>query len=350
MKTRKFVALACVSAAALLVTGPVSASERFFFRTTSGAAASVQPTPPVDDGGGTETPPGDSGGETPPPPPPENIDVTATAPGGTILTGQPFSYQFSATGAVGSVSWSITAPPSGMAIDGSGTLHWTATSPGSFPVTVTATDSNGTMGELLVSITVQAAPFAATSASFSSGSIAATMGGSTTIPVSLSGYWIGTPSFGLVDVGGTLSASGSGAEWVLTWTPAAEGFDFGSILIGDQSNPQRQVTLGPAAFDVSPEAPAGEITFMPPLMQPGVVDTFYSVDLKSYTSVSIEGATTDDLLWTLQSPGTLPPGLELDPFTGVISGFPSLVGSYSSTVIVSYAGISTSGGLLISIQ
>ena len=81
----------------------------------------------------------------------QTITVTnATSSSGTVDTAltPAANYTFTQTGAHGSVTWSKTgALPSGVTLDPStGVLSGTPGQPGSFPITVKATDANGCTG------------------------------------------------------------------------------------------------------------------------------------------------------------------------------------------------------------
>jgi hypothetical protein len=77
----------------------------------------------------------------------------ATVPFGTVGTAYP-STTFTQTGGIGTITWSETGTlPTGMNFSG-GVLSGTPTQPGSFPITVTATDANGCTGSQDYTLTI----------------------------------------------------------------------------------------------------------------------------------------------------------------------------------------------------
>src|SRR5262249_38258448 len=74
--------------------------------------------------------------------------ITLTPDAGTNLptgtTGSAYSKQISASGGSGNYTFAVTSGtlPNGMQLDSDGTLHGTPTQNGSFPITVTATDTD----------------------------------------------------------------------------------------------------------------------------------------------------------------------------------------------------------------
>src|SRR5205085_532869 len=78
--------------------------------------------------------------------------ITVTSPGvatGTVNT--PFSQTFTQSGGVGAVTFTTASTlPTGLTLLANGNLSGTPTVPGTFPITVKATDSNGCMGTSLV--------------------------------------------------------------------------------------------------------------------------------------------------------------------------------------------------------
>ena len=77
--------------------------------------------------------------------------ITVTNPGvNTGTVDAPFSQTFTASGLLGTATWSETGTlPAGVTLDAStGTLSGTPTVPGSFPITVKVTDANGCFATL----------------------------------------------------------------------------------------------------------------------------------------------------------------------------------------------------------
>ncbi|HEU0123712.1 MAG TPA: putative Ig domain-containing protein, partial [Bryobacteraceae bacterium] len=251
------------------------------------------------------------------------LDVLTISPA-TLPNGVPntaYSQTLTATGATGGVTWSISAgalPPGLLLAPSTGALGGTPTTPGSYTFTVTATDS-------------------------------LTQTGARQYNVIISGALTVNP--------GTLPDSSNGVAYSQTVTAAgAVGSVSWSITAGELPT---GLTLAPTTGIISGTPTVnGEYTFtvtaMDSIEQTGSrAYTVHIADSMVISPASIgNGATglpysqtltaapaTGTLTWSLLA-GALPPGLSLDPATGIISGTPTLVGTYEFNVQVT----STSGG------
>lgn len=95
-------------------------------------------------------------GTTPPPPPPAAISFAPGLPGGTV--GAWYSTTFAdAAGGTGAFTYSATGLPPGLALSGT-TVSGTPTVAGTYPVTLTATDSSGAAASASLSVDIAPAP------------------------------------------------------------------------------------------------------------------------------------------------------------------------------------------------
>lgn len=129
---------------------------------------------------------------------------------GTLQAGKAFSHQWSATGAQGAVTWTITgAVPAGLTLSPTGLMAGTPAASGTFLFTVYATDSTGTKAGRATSVVVLAATVAAPAATTPAATTPTTTAPGTV--VYSSGGTPGTPgSTTITNVsGGTAGTSGS---------------------------------------------------------------------------------------------------------------------------------------------
>jgi uncharacterized membrane protein len=86
------------------------------------------------------------------------ISVSPSGSLGIVTAGSPFSQAFNATGGVGATAWSQSGVlPTGMSFS-AGVLSGTPTQPGTFPMTIVASDQNGCQGSSNVSLLVVPPP------------------------------------------------------------------------------------------------------------------------------------------------------------------------------------------------
>jgi hypothetical protein len=223
--------------------------------------------------------------------------VTVTNPGTTTGTaGVAFSQTFTASGILGSATWSeVGALPSGFTFSAAGVLSGTTSQIGSFPITVKATDTNGCFGTssytlVIVCQTVTVTnpgvtaatfnvPFSATfTASGILGSATFTLA-SGTLPTGMSlsaaGVLSGTPTqtgtFPItVKATDTNTCNGTGATYTLSVAPVASGDSYSNLV----DNTQAVVTGGGTSSPGTPfvtlsgaiianDTPAGGVTANP---------------------------------------------------------------------------------------
>jgi uncharacterized repeat protein (TIGR03803 family) len=237
------------------------------------------------------------------------ITTTSLSPWTVNIAG--YSQTISATGGMGSITFAATSGtlPTGLTLSSAGVLSGTPGAAGSFTFTVTATDSLGATGTKsytvvinpAVSITTTTlAPWTVNSPSYSQ-TIAATGG---TTPYSFAA------TAGTLPTGLTLSTGG-----VLSGTPTATGsFTFtvtATDSVGGAASKSLTVVINPVP-SITTTALAN-----------GTIGVAYS------QTISTTGGTGTPSFTT--TAGTLPTGLTLST-GGVLSGTPTVLGTYSFTV------------------
>ena len=238
----------------------------------------------------------------------------AAPPGG--WTNTVYGYTLTETGGTSPYTWSVTSGslPPGISLAPDGNLSGTPTATGSYSFTVKVTDANNQSATQATSISVSAGvstTFAAPPASVVGSDYSYTLtatGGTTPYTWSVNA--------GSLPPGLTLSSAG-----VLSGTPTTTGSYPFSVNVIDANN-------GIATTSITLVVTTS-VTFTFPAPPSGVVGTPYSVTLTA------AGGTTP-YTWSLSS-GSLPPGLTLNTSTGVVSGTPTLAGTYNFTAKVTDA-------------
>jgi hypothetical protein len=232
--------------------------------------------------------------------PPLLVILTAGLPSSQV--GVPYTVQFYAANGQPPYAWTATGTPPGIAMSASGSLSGTPTADGTFPVTVTATDSTlpASQAKQTYTLTVAAAPLAVSTATLPAGvagtpyssSLAAT-GGDMPYSWTVQGLPTG------------IAASAGGA---LTGTPAAPGISSVSATVTDSKG----VTAS-AGFTLA-VTPA-PISIATTSLPNGSVQSPYSVTL-----TASGGAGSNK--WSASG---LPAGLTMSA-GGTISGTPTAAG------------------------
>ncbi len=235
--------------------------------------------------------------------------TTASAPAGTV--GVSYSLSFAASGGIPPYTWSITSGSvPGLSLSTTGTLSGTPTTVGSYSLTVRVTDSVQATASRAYTVTVATPPAIGTTSlpngtanvAYSPVTFTATGGAS---PYS----WSITS--GALPTGLTLSSSGT-----LSGTPTTAG----------SYSPTVQVTDGAArtASQTYTLVIAGPLSVSTSSLPAGRINTAYA-----NTQLNASGGNTP---YTWSQTG-LPAGLTLSS-AGVISGTPTVGGSFSVAVTV----------------
>jgi len=243
------------------------------------------------------------------------ITTASPLPSGTVNSA--YSPQFlSTTGGTAPISWSVSAGtlPQGMSLNANGSISGTPTQSGQFPFTVRAADTAQSVTKNF-SITINPALSIQTQ-----GLPPATIGAPYTTTLQASG---GIPPYSWtaltpLPAGLTLNSSSG----VLSGTPSSPGNNIPfTVQVADSSNAQpvsRQFTLTVSSaltIVTSNTLPGGEAG-------------------KPYTGVTLQASGgVQGYTWTLQSGGTFPAGMTLQP-DGTLSGIPAAPGTYDFTVQV----------------
>ena len=255
--------------------------------------------------------------------------LTMTPGPGTLNApyGAAFSQVFTAGGGSGSFSYVLTgALPSGLSFSGN-TLSGTPVAPGSYPVTVTATDTVLTGAGAPFSIAqnytidVPAPTIVVDPATLANGIAGEAYAATLTANGGIGPYGF-TVTAGALPAGLTLSTGGA-----LSGTPTASG-SFNFTVTATDANGQ----TGSRAYTLVVDVPVLAVT--PATLPSGIVGVAYSQTL---------GATGGNAPYTFAvTAGTLPTGLTLSS-SGALTGTPSAEGNFSFTVTATDSTTGTAG-------
>ena len=201
------------------------------------------------------------------------------------------------------------------------------TTPGTYTFTLTATDASGCTGSQDYSLTVRGCPaISLNPTTLPSGTVGVYYNQTITASGGTSPYTFAVTA-GSLPPGLSLSSSG-----VLSGTPTTAG-TYGFVLTATDANGchvshDYTLTIG-AGCTVT-------ISLKPGTIPGGTVGTAYT------QMISASGGMAP-YTFTITA-GSLPPGLTLNPSTGVISGTPATAGPYSFTVTASDANKCTGAG------
>jgi large repetitive protein len=240
--------------------------------------------------------------------------ITVTHPAnmsGTV--GVAFSEQYTQSGGIGAVTFSTSSTlPAGMTLAADGTLSGTPTQSGSFPLTVTVTDSNGCTGSDTFTLTIGCQTITVTNPGVSTG----TAGSPFSQTFTQSGA-NGTATFslasGTLPAGLTLSATG-----ILSGTPSQTGSFPITVKVTDSNG---CTGTGPTYNLV---IACQTITVTNPATSTGTVGTAFS---QTFTQSGAIGTAT------FSTSSALPAGLTLAS-NGVLSGTPTQSGTFPIVVTV----------------
>jgi uncharacterized protein (TIGR03437 family) len=245
--------------------------------------------------------------------PPLSITSSATLP--KTVTGQPYSFTFSAQGGNGGpFTWSLgtgSTAPAGLTLSGAGILQGMPTSAGSAAFTVVLNDGVSPSAQINATLLTYP-PLGVTTSTLPS----AIQGVTVNQPLGAAGgfgsyAWTAT---GLTGTGLALSSGG-----VLTGIPPLAGTIAFSAQVADQAGNQKSQSL---QLDVGPTL---AITAGAALNR--VTGQTYSFQFATVAGTGSPGATVQ---WSATA-SQLPPGLSLSA-TGLLQGTVATAGQYSFTV------------------
>jgi hypothetical protein len=230
---------------------------------------------------------------------------------GILPSGAPgvlYSQQFSASGGTASYTFAVSSGnntlPSGLTLSAAGLLSGTPTAAGTFIFTVQATDQNNCLGVRQYTLTISCP--AITLPTLPNGTAGTAY--NQTVAASPSGTYSYAVTLGSLPTGLTLNAS-SGA---ITGTPAGSGsFNFTITATAGACSGSRQYTVEIActvSLPALPNATAGNAYSQSAAATPAGTYTY------SLTQ------------------GSLPSGLTLNAQSGLLSGMPTVTGTYNFTI------------------
>ena len=267
-----------------------------------------------------------------------NIAPTITSPGNQTSTqGELVTLQIVATDVNGDpLLYSATGLPGGLGIDaGTGLIDGTPGADGTFNVSVEVDDSNGGVANVAFTWTVNPS---------GGGNTAPTL----TTPEDQTNIVGDAVNLQIVasdaDVGDTLTYSATGLPDGVSIDPAA-GLITGTVSVAGSFNPSVTVDdnnggTANAQF-VWTVSPAGGGNNLPSITNPGAQDN----TVADVVSLQISATDPDagDIL-TYSADG-LPPGLSIDPASGLISGTTDTAGAFSTTVTVDDGNLGVANAL-----
>ncbi|MCL2872651.1 MAG: putative Ig domain-containing protein [Betaproteobacteria bacterium] len=278
------------------------------------------------------------------------FDIPASTVG-TAIT--PINVSGNAAGGTTPYTFSATGLPSGISISAAGVISGTPTTPttctpATCQATITVTDSETPSASQSITIsygTISAAPTYGISLSqtgtYDFGSVAAGYAPQTALPVTVTNT--GNQPTGALSVtmtGSTgaftlspttvasIATSGTGSFTVVPNTGLGVGAYNATVTVSNAAN-NISKNFG-VSFEVTAAPIAPTITTAPGALAAGMVNVLYSVTL-----------TSSDPAATWASSGTLPPGLTLDPTTGIISGTPTTAGTFNFNVTATDNGVTS---------
>jgi len=249
--------------------------------------------------------------------------TTASLPGGMVgqaylQNGNPV--QLAASGGTPPYHWSGQSLPAGLSINAStGVLSGTPTASGNFTFTIQATDSASTpaMASQSYTITIAAPPLTINTLSPLPN---ATVGLPYAVTLTVSG---GTSPYTWSITSGSVSGlSLVSTTGVLQGTPAAAGAFSLTIRVTDSSQPPSQASQN---FSLTVNPPAVNIISISPPPN-GAVGVAYNPSQQPQFSV-VGG--TPPYTWSASG---LPPGLNINATSGVLTGTPTTAGTFSITL------------------
>jgi uncharacterized protein YhjY with autotransporter beta-barrel domain len=253
--------------------------------------------------------------------------ITVTMSAATLERGQSASPQLSATGGVGPYTYAVgpgTLPAGLTLAPATGAITGTPTTAGSFPFTITATDSNGFTGQQAFGGTVgQGAPIVGavnTTVAYNSGASSYTIAASTTG---------GTPTSLTVTIPATHGSVASSGATAFTYTPTA-GY----------AGPDSFTYTATNAVGTSTTAAIVSITVSPPTVTLSPAGGSLPATVAASFSQMFSGG-GGVANYTYAESGALPNGMSFNASTATLSGTPIQSGSFPISITVTDSSTGT---------
>jgi hypothetical protein len=240
--------------------------------------------------------------------------ITVTNPATTSSpAGTPLSINFTQTGAIGTATFTTSSTlPTGLTLATNGTLSGTPSGSGAFPIVVTVTDSNSCTGtNSAYTLTITCPAITVTNPGVSTGTAGVAF--SQTFSQSGGQGTIAWSKTGALPAGISLNS----ATGVLSGTTNAAG----SFPITVTATDQNGCTGTGSTYTLTINCQT--ITVTNPGVNTGTVDAAFN---QTFTKTGILGTVT----WS--ETGALPAGITLNSATGVLSGTPTVKGTFPITV------------------
>ncbi len=227
-----------------------------------------------------------------------------------------YSATITATGGTGSYTWSATGVPQGLTLNPqSGVLSGTPPAAGSYTMTVTVRDAANATAVVNLTLQVGAPSLALTTTALPGGRVGASYSGSLAATGGVAPYTFLAWSDG---VPGLSVAAASGA---LSGTPTQQG-TFGSVFaVRDSTSCQVLKTL---PITIQPPL----LTITTPQAPQGFQNELFGAQFQS------SGGAGNTRTWSIAT-GFLPGGLTLNAASGLVSGTPTVAGSFPFELRVS---------------
>ncbi|MBS1790829.1 MAG: putative Ig domain-containing protein [Acidobacteria bacterium] len=242
----------------------------------------------------------------------QTISVDQTSLNAATL-GTPYTQTMTQTGGIGSITWSISGGslPANLTLSPAGVISGTPNATGSFPVTLRATDANNCFGEKSFTLSVNCPSFTITPATLPQG----TRGSGYSQQLSQTGA-TGSVTWTLFNssLPANLMLSSSG---LISGTPNTAG----SFPITVRATDSSSGCFTDKTYMLVINCPT--ITVTPAMLPGGTVGTGYSQGLSQTGGVG-------SITWSV-STGSLPNGIGLNPASGLLSGTPTVSGTFTFT-------------------
>jgi len=254
-------------------------------------------------------------------PKPVTITTSTLASG---ITGTIYSQTLTATGGTPAYTWAMTSGslPTGLSLSTAGVISGTPRASGTFSFGVTVTDSGSPAqtNTTAMILTIANRPLAISTDGLAVGNEGVAYSQTLAARGGTAPYTWSLTSGSTLPPGLTLASNG-----LISGTATAGGnFDFG-LQVADSSNPQQSATLSTL------------IVISPSTLTISTTSLASATDGTAYTQTLAASGGTPNFRWSITS-GALPAGLSLSSWTGVISGTPTVYGTFALGVTVTDRG------------